>query len=285
MALRKVDLNDTQDTLKNSYLTPIFLADDTDGLVSTIQLASGTSEEFGGSIYVVDSGDLTVTDPGGLSDGDVYVYLQDTGTPTAVLSNTAPAYDPNLRGYYNGSDKAIWVMSKDGTTYKDRFRIFDHPRKSQLKEFGIENNYISITEDNSNSSVTDTDFMHKLYSHNNLQIVQDTATPTKMLDITYDYAGKIYIVGSAGSGGTGSGTATLELYINGVATGITDTAAISPGGATLTITTDYTISYGDNIQLYGYIVGYTTVAQVFNPSIDLYYKDIFGTHRKGAVVL
>jgi hypothetical protein len=151
MALRKVLLTDTQDTLKNSYLTPMELVDYTDGLVSTIQLASGRSEEFGGFIYLVEGGDLTVTDPGGLSDGAVYVYLQDSGTPTAVLSNTAPTYDPNKGGWYNSADKAIFVMTKAGTAYNDRFRLVG-PLKRKFQDLQVTNdaliqNDLTVTND------------------------------------------------------------------------------------------------------------------------------------------
>jgi len=125
MTIRKIDLTDVGDTLQGTMTTVFELSDYNDGLLSTVDLASGRAEEMGGQVYRVESGDYQVTDAG-VADGTVYVHLLDSGagTATAYMSIEAGIYDPNKGGYYHTDGaKVIFKMKKNSTAYNERIRI------------------------------------------------------------------------------------------------------------------------------------------------------------------
>ena len=125
MAITVFDPSDVPGTLQSTYLDPFELTSYADG-TTTLKLASGRTEEIGGALYLVDTADFTIT-TAGPTDGVVYVYVGEDGiTPgngAAYLSKTAPTFDPNKGGYYSGSDKAIFRMTKSGTTYTLKRRL------------------------------------------------------------------------------------------------------------------------------------------------------------------
>lgn len=127
MAIIIDDLSSVPATLQSGWYMNMQLTS-TSG--STLELAVGCTEEVAGALYLVDSGNETV-DVTGVVDGDAWVYVgPDTATTGLVyLSNTAPVYNPSKRGYYNPgatNDKAIFKVTKSGTDYSNRKRIWQN---------------------------------------------------------------------------------------------------------------------------------------------------------------
>jgi len=123
MAINKIDLTDVQNTQQGLFQEGFELTDYSNG--SSIVLKAGRVEYVNGYPYRVEGGDETVT--GSPSDGAVYLYIDGSGvdTTTALLSNTAPTWSSQYGGFYNGDDKAIFVFTKSGSSYNDRYRMTD----------------------------------------------------------------------------------------------------------------------------------------------------------------
>tara|TARA_R100001198_G_scaffold97046_1_gene91640 strand:+ start:4840 stop:5685 length:846 start_codon:yes stop_codon:yes gene_type:complete len=123
MAINKIDLTDVQNTQQGLFQEGFELTDYSNG--SSIVLKAGRVEYVNGYPYRVEGGDETVT--GSPSDGAVYLYIDGSGvdTTTALLSNIAPTWSSQYGGFYNGDDKAIFVFTKSGSSYNDRYRMTD----------------------------------------------------------------------------------------------------------------------------------------------------------------
>lgn len=116
----KVDYTNITDTLTAISRQPFQLSSYDDG-AGPLYVASSTVEEIGGLLYVVDAGNVQITD-GGVSDGIVYIKLVEDGDGTASvsLSETTGTWDGQKSGVYSGSDKFIGEMVKDSGNYNDR---------------------------------------------------------------------------------------------------------------------------------------------------------------------
>lgn len=130
MAINKILYTNVADTLQGTYESPFDLTSYADGNLASLTIAAGTVEFIGGYPYRVESGAESITD-GGVADGTVYVYITDpgTGVAAAALSATAPTWDANRNGYYNGASKAVFIATKvtSGTaSYNDRKRIIQY---------------------------------------------------------------------------------------------------------------------------------------------------------------
>ena len=112
MAITKIDLTDVDDVLTNNILRHMELTSYTSPTVPILE--AGRSEEIGGELYQVTSGNHTPT--GSPSDGVVYVYIEDLGASiTCTLSNTAPTWTGH--GWYNGNAKAVFKCDLASTVY------------------------------------------------------------------------------------------------------------------------------------------------------------------------
>lgn len=121
MAINKIDLSIVADVLEaneNVEFQLISYADD-----SSLSLSVGRSERMNNDIYLIETADTVILDSA--SDGIAYVYLTDpgSGVATSYLSNTAPTLNVNKGGYYNSNDKALFKVTKSGTTYSNKKRI------------------------------------------------------------------------------------------------------------------------------------------------------------------
>jgi hypothetical protein len=299
----KLDLTQVNQYTAGAIQQPFELTDYDDS--ATIELASGRTEEVGGALYRVESGDLTITD-GGVANGDVYVLILDDGddTASAYLSTKSGTFDPNKGGYYindasgdNGA-KVVFKMTKfTGPIYRNKVRTEIPKHSSIIAGYNLimgsnNNRYIDMQQDNSSTTIPVAEidnYLTLLFEYESSTNQADSSTPLKVLDITYDYVGEIYIKATANASpdAFGQGVSNLELYINGVATGIKDQITITvPGSIFFDLRTDYTIAAGDNIQLYAYQnAGWTPSMRIQDAKISLYHKNIFGTYEKGTIVL
>jgi len=158
----RIDLTVVQDSQKALYQLGLELTDYSNG--TTITLEASRTVFIGQSPYRVDSGTLLVPDPGGLSNGAVFLYVTEDGdgTATATLSNTVPTYSTIDGGYYDGLSRAVFVFTKSGANFNDRFRMSEvdkdlgvqigqiidiHPeviKKPNAFNFAICNNTVSL---------------------------------------------------------------------------------------------------------------------------------------------
>ena len=121
--INKIDLTDVQDSQKGLYQLGFELTSYVNG--TTIELEASRSEYIGQSPYRVEDGNLPVT--GSPSDGAVYLYITEDGddTASATLSNTVPTYSPTNGGFYDGLSRALFVFTKSGSNYNDRYKMTD----------------------------------------------------------------------------------------------------------------------------------------------------------------
>jgi hypothetical protein len=122
--INKIDLTQVNDSLEGVYeaVDKFFLTDYTDS--ATIALASGRVENIGGVPYRVEDGSVTITDSG-VANGDVYVHITEDGdgTASATISATAGTLNEAKGGYYSGSSKVVFAMTKStGPIYSSKVR-------------------------------------------------------------------------------------------------------------------------------------------------------------------
>jgi hypothetical protein len=87
-----------------------------DGDVVTV---TGTNESIGGLVAIA-------------NDNDVYIYF-DVSAGTFEASTTAPTFNTALGGWYNGDDRALFKLYKDGSgEYDDRFVLASLPEATGL---------------------------------------------------------------------------------------------------------------------------------------------------------
>jgi hypothetical protein len=123
MAIVKIDYADVTDVLTGNVQTPFEIDSYTNTTIPKLQV--GRCEEIGGSLYRVETSEVTPT--GSPADGTVYLYVEDLGASIATtLSATAPTFSPTLGGYYNGNAKAVFVCNKATSTYTKKARIITH---------------------------------------------------------------------------------------------------------------------------------------------------------------
>ena len=72
--------------------------------------------EVGGEIYE-NTAALTITGWGGIANStQAYIYIVPSGTTaSAIFSSTAPTWSHAKQGYYNGNNRALWAIYKDGS--------------------------------------------------------------------------------------------------------------------------------------------------------------------------
>ncbi len=84
---------------------------------SVPQLAQGSKTEIGGAYFVAGS-DQTPT--GSIIDTDInYIYIETDGD--VKWGNTDPTWDTTKYGWYNGTDKAVAGLYRDGSNYINKF--------------------------------------------------------------------------------------------------------------------------------------------------------------------
>jgi hypothetical protein len=92
------------------------------------QVSEGSVIEINGAIYKAAS-DQSISGWGAIGNGNnVYIYAAGGGGATSALSfsTTAPTWDDDAQGYYNGQDRAIAGLYKtDATTYSDKYIFGD----------------------------------------------------------------------------------------------------------------------------------------------------------------
>ena len=286
----KIDLTDANslDYLSSNVTTPFQLTDYTDG-TSTLELAGGRSEGIGNYLYEVNDGDFTIITAAASSDGTWYVHVLDGGgggIATAYLSSIAGTWDANLGGYYYSGAKVIMSVEKSGSNWNGRVRR-DHKTNDSYKIGSL----INFTDDNYGTDGVIT----PIYEYDNAQTTSAT-TATKILDIQYRYAGKIYIdihaIGEVISSGVETADHYIILYKNGTTTGNSFMSGNGGSVGTHTVPLDLNgievdSTPSDNWQIYAYstvTAGSPTIA-VKDPSITIGIKDIFGTFQNGTAVL
>lgn len=116
----KVDYTNLTDTLIAISRQPFQLSSYVDG-AGPLYVASSTVEEIGGNLYIVDGGNVQITDSG-IPDGDAFIFLSEDGDGTAslFLSATNGSWDSQKSGIYSGPSKFIGQMVKDSGSYNDR---------------------------------------------------------------------------------------------------------------------------------------------------------------------
>ena len=136
--INKIDLTDVQDTLQGTFQMHFQLTTMADG--GSLALSAGRTEEVGSYLYRVEGGNVTVTDSGA-AEGTVYVYINDDGdgTASATVSDTAPTYSGTKGGFYSGTAKAIYVMTKSGSSYNNRMRLNQIPQTELPGDINIYN--------------------------------------------------------------------------------------------------------------------------------------------------
>ena len=268
MSILITDLTDVQQTLQNTFQQCMHLTNYTDGTGSLL-VAAGNSERVGGALYYVTGGDYTVTDPGGLIDGDIYIYLTDTGggVGDAYLSNTGPIFDSNNGVWYNDGDKAIIYMVKSGTSYNKKARLSDVPNiafKGALRgEAGtllvnddllvkdkIEaNEFVSF--DKAQSAETGQGWT-EVYRRFRVSYTKTTEAVETAIDVQFNFTGTIRVDGASGIERT-SGTGTVNFFIQVVKnTTIEKEVQLDvalPGAGLITIDDNITVTPTDNIKI------------------------------------
>jgi len=120
-------------------LTTLTLAD-----TATGYLASSTADEIGGALYIVDSGNVAISNTIGSGGARPYLYISEDGdgTATAIWSATAPTWDPSKNGFYTGTDKAICQAIESATAGTYIMYYYNRSRDLHLDNLKLTNSAI-----------------------------------------------------------------------------------------------------------------------------------------------
>ncbi len=82
----------------------------------------GSVFEDNGAIFIVDTADITPTGYAGITNSTTFYLYYDESASVFIYSNTAPTWSDVLQGWYNGNDRAFFMMVKDsgGTLYQSK---------------------------------------------------------------------------------------------------------------------------------------------------------------------
>ncbi len=82
----------------------------------------GSVFEDNGAIFIVDTADITPTGYAGITNSTIFYLYYDESGGVFIYSNTAPSWSDVLQGWYNGNDRALFVIYKDsgGTLYQSK---------------------------------------------------------------------------------------------------------------------------------------------------------------------
>ena len=88
------------------------------GTTSEPAMAEGSLLEIGSAIFEAVGGDLDVGDLAALADGIIYLYCADDGTLSASV--TAPTWNDDLSGWYDGTSRCYGSILKAGASYTQK---------------------------------------------------------------------------------------------------------------------------------------------------------------------
>ena len=89
------------------------------GTTSEPAMAEGSILELGSAIFEAVGGDLDVGDLAALADGIIYLYCADDGTLSASV--TAPTWNDDLAGWYDGTSRCYASLLKAGAIYSHKY--------------------------------------------------------------------------------------------------------------------------------------------------------------------
>jgi hypothetical protein len=101
------------------------------------QIAAGSRLEIGGALFVA-AGNESITGWGGISvSSDVYIKLTVSGaSATASFTTTAPTWSTSKQGFYDGSDRYIGGLYKDGSGNYARKWLYEEKQIASVKRYG-----------------------------------------------------------------------------------------------------------------------------------------------------
>lgn len=134
MSATKNDLTDTTEVMEGYVTTPFQLSSYADD--GNLALAYGRSEEIGNRTYTIDTSNFTITDSA--SDGIAYVYVSENGDGDIIaeLLNNTPSYISYLKGWFYGQKKALFKLTKSGSTYSNKL-VLSAPGNSYYEDVDI----------------------------------------------------------------------------------------------------------------------------------------------------
>ncbi len=79
----------------------------------------GSVFENNGTLFIIDTSDITPTGYSGISVSTTFYLYYDESAEAFIYDSTAPTWSDTLQGWYNGNDRALFSMQKDsgGTLY------------------------------------------------------------------------------------------------------------------------------------------------------------------------
>jgi len=97
----------------------------------------GSVFENNGTLFIVDSADITPTGYSGISNSTTFYLYYDESAGTFIYSSTAPTWSDSKQGWYNGNDRAFFSMYKDsgGTLYQHKNIITND--KIRIKRYSL----------------------------------------------------------------------------------------------------------------------------------------------------
>jgi hypothetical protein len=90
----------------------------------------GSVFENNGAQFVVETSDETPTGYAGITNSTTFYLYYDSSAGAFIYSNTAPTWSNALQNWYNGNDRALFMMYKDsgGTLYANKQKL-KYPRE------------------------------------------------------------------------------------------------------------------------------------------------------------
>lgn len=90
------------------------------------KIQAGSIIEVGQELYEKAAGEESITGWSGIGNGtQAYIYIVPSGsTATVIFSTTAPTWSDAKNGWYNGNNRALWLVYRtDATTYTNKQRF------------------------------------------------------------------------------------------------------------------------------------------------------------------